>query len=486
MIKSVKSKPRMKILTDDQVDMIHDASLRILERTGLRIDSEKVQARLLKNGATRHPTKKNVITFPRAMVEDSITKIPHYGTYYARDPKNDLKFDGETTYAHCEGGNPNFYDLDTGVNRPATYKDVADTARVMDALDCVSSMGSFVVATDTPAPILVIKTLEANIKNTSKCISGYALKVEQVDAFANIWAAICGSKEELRRRPTFSVYGSPSSPLTFDSHVCDVIIRGAEYGVPVDIVPCPISGGTAPVTLAGGLAQQNAEMLGGVMIVQTVDTKLPVQYCGRLSVLDLRTGKNLWGVPEMGIVSAATVQLAHKYNMIADVYGVVTDVDAYDVQTGLERMEVALLPALAGADSLSGMGGAWENACSYEMLIIDNEIMLDVFRAMEGIIVDEEHLAVDLIDKVGHMNNFLAQPHTMKYLRQGEIRVPQLWDKRSLEKVKRDGFRPLQEVAKERAKKILKEHQPTPLDKGVERELDRVIKAEEKRLMALG
>ncbi len=486
MIKTAKAKFKLELLTYDEVDRIHEASLSILGRTGLRIDSVQAQQRLLKNGAAKHPTKKNVLTFPRSMVEDSIKKVPRYGTSYARDPKNDLKFDGETTYAHCEGGNPSFMDIDTGKIRMATYQDVADSAKVMDALDCVCSMGSFVVATDVPAPILVVKTLEANIKNTTKCISAYALKVEQVDAFLNMYSVICGGLEELRKRPLFSLYGSPSSPLTYDERVCDVMIRGAENGIPVDIVPCPTAGGTSPLTLAGGLAQQNAELLGGVMLIQTANSKLPIEYCGRLSLLDLRTGRNIWGVPEMAIASAATVQIAHKYHMIADVYGVTTDINAYDIQTGIERMQGALIPALAGADSLSGMGGIWENACSYEMLVIDNEIYHDVFRALEGIIVDDEHLAVDIIDKVGHMGNFLAQPHTMKHLRQGEVRVSPLWDKRTFERVKKEGFKPLQDAARDQARKILKEHQPTPLDKGVERDLDKVIKEESKRLLALG
>ena len=486
MIQSVKNKGKLKVLTGDQVDQIHEASIAILERTGLRIDSIPAQDRLLKNGAVRHPTRKNVLTFTRSLIQESIKKIPRYGKYYARDPRNDIVFDGETTYAHCEGGNPNFLDLETGEMRMSTYRDLADSNKVMDALEYCASAGNLVVATDAPAPILVLKTMEACIKNSSKCTSGYALKVEQVDAIAKMGEVLSGGKEEQKKRPLLSIYGSPSSPLTYDSHVCDIIIRGAEYGLPVDIVPCPISGGTSPITLAGGLAQQNAEMLGGVMLIQTVTTKTPIMYCGRLSMMDLRSGRNIWGVPEMGIVSAATVQIAHKYNMTADVYGVATDVNSWDIQTGLERMQGAMIPALAGADNLSGMGGMWENACSLEMLVIDNEIYADVFRATRGIEVDDDHLAIDIIDKVGHMGNFLGQPHTMKHLRMGEIRNSPLFDKRTGENVKKEGFRPLQEVAKEHAKRILKEHMPTPLDKDVERDLDRVIKEESKKLLAMG
>lgn len=474
---------RLKVLTDDQVDDIHEATLRILEKTGVRFDSDDARNRLIRAGATPHPTRKNVVTFQRSMVEESIKKILPYGTYYARNPKNDMVFDGEHQFAHCLGGNPNIADLETGVHRMATVDDVEKVSRIMDALPNCHSIGNLVVATDVPPEMLVVKTTEAMMKNSSKCISNYALDVETTDILAKMWACVTGGLEELRKRPLLDVYGSPSSPLTYDAHAADVMVRGAEYGVPVDLVPCPIAGGTAPVTLAGGLAQQNAELLAGVMLVQTVTTKVPIQYSGRLSIMDLRTGKNVWGMPEMALASAATVQIAHRYRMIADVYGVTMDGNMIDIQAGIERAMAALLPALAGADNLSGIGGGWENAASYEMLVIDNEIYSDVFRAVRGFDVNEETLAVDLIDKAGHMGNFLSFPHTMKFLKAGELRYSSLYDKRTAEKASKEGVRPLQDAAKDEVKRILKEHVPEPLDKDVERELSRVVKEAEKTLM---
>jgi trimethylamine--corrinoid protein Co-methyltransferase len=139
-------------------------------------------------------------------------------------------------------------------------------------------------------------------------------------------------------------------------------------------------------------------------------------------------------------------------------------------------MMTGLIPALAGADNLSGIGGAWENAASYEMLVIDNEIYADIFRAVRGFDVDADHLALDIIDKVGHMGNFLAQPHTMEWLRAGEMRMSKLYDKRTGERVRHEGLRTLQQVAKEEVLKILKEHEPTPLEKDAERELSKIVK----------
>jgi len=140
-----------------------------------------------------------------------------------------------------------------------------------------------------------------------------------------------------------------------------------------------------------------------------------------------------------------------------------------------------MLPAAAGADNLSGIGGAWDNAASYEMLVIDNEIFANIFKSLDELKVDDEHLALDIIDKVGPMGNYLAQMHTMKNIK--EIRQSPLFDKRNPDKAKKDGIRPIQDVARDAAKKILKEHEVTPLDKDQDRMLSAVVKEAEKTLI---
>src|SRR5512136_1330602 len=226
----IKLNYKLKVLTDEQVDEIHEATLKILEKTGIRFDSEECRKRIIRAGGVAHSTRKNVVTIPRDVVEDAIKGLHPYGEYYARDPKNDMVFDGEHQYSHCLGGNPNILDLETGETRMSTFEDVEKSTRIMDALPNCHSISNFVVATDVHPKLLVVKTMEAMMKNTSKCLSGYALNVESVDILWKMWTCIAGSEEELRKRPLFSVYGSPSSPLTYDEHAADVMIRGAEYG----------------------------------------------------------------------------------------------------------------------------------------------------------------------------------------------------------------------------------------------------------------
>lgn len=471
---------RLKVLTDDQVETIHEASLRILERTGVRFDSEDARQRLLRAGASDHPSRKDVVTFPRSMVEESIRKVSRSRVFPARDARWDVRYDGEHLFPYAGGGDPKIIDLDTGVSRHSTYADVEMAARLGDALENNHFASSLVVANDAPPGLVVLKTMEAAMKNSGKAVTGYAQNEDMVDAMVRMWACVSGGAEELRRRPIFSLGGSPSSPLTYGEHSCDVLLRSVEHGIPYTIMPCPICGETGPVSLGGVLALQNAERLAGVMLIQSVTTELPTTYCGYVCLMDPRTGRDLWGTPEVGLASAALVQLARRYKMVADTNGMSSDVTRWDLQMGHEQTMTGLMPALAGADSISGIGAGWDGASSLEMMVINNEVMNDFARIFGGVRTDDDALALDLIDKVGHMGSFIGERHTTNGLRKGDIRVSTLWDKRGLEKATKEGARPIHEVARERVRKLLKEHIPEPLDRDVAAAVDRVVKEETK------
>jgi trimethylamine--corrinoid protein Co-methyltransferase len=483
-MRGIRCSPKYKVLSDEQVDAVHEASLAILERTGIRFDSDGARKRLLKAGASNHSTRKGVVIFPRKLVEDAIRKVPKHGTYYARDPKQDIEYDGEHLFPYAGGGDPKILDLETGRSRLSTYTDVEMASRLGDALENNNYASSLVMANDFPSGLVVPMTMEATMRNSAKAVAGYAPNKETVDVLVKMWSCVSGGVEELRKRPIFSLSSSPSSPLTYGEDNCEVLIRSLGSGIPFSPVPCPICGETGPMTLSGGLAQQNAEILGGLVLMQTVDTSLPVVYSGRVCFMDPRSGRDLWGVPEEALVNVAIVQLARKYGMISDASGMASDMTRWDMQMGLELMMTVLPPALAGAESLSGIGGGWEGASSLEMMVIGNEVFNDVFRIMRGIDVDDSTLAVGLIDKVGHMGNFLAQAHTMEHVRKEEIRISSLWDKRTSDRAAKDGFRPIQEAARDRVNKILDEHVPEPLDRDIEKAVDQVLRDARKTLLS--
>jgi trimethylamine--corrinoid protein Co-methyltransferase len=280
--------------------------------------------------------------------------------------------------------------------------------------------------------------------------------------------------------PQISLSASPVSPLNFSSNLVEVMLEIAKRGLPFGPLPCPNVGATSPMSLAGSIVQQNAEVLASIILVQLVNPGLPIVYCGRLSVISMRSGAPMWGNPEMGMMSAATVQLGHSYKLPVNVYGLAGSGYAPDMQSGYERAINALVPALAGADELSGIGEmAGGSISSNAQIVIDNDIIGMVKRVKHGFAIDEDSLAVEVIaHAMDTSHNYLKEPHTRKYLHAGEVWQSQLgaieatWDGwRSA------GSQSIVDRAYLESQRILREHQVLPLEDAQSCELEKLMKS---------
>jgi trimethylamine--corrinoid protein Co-methyltransferase len=271
---------------------------------------------------------------------------------------------------------------------------------------------------------------------------------------------------------------SPISPLTFPDDIVAAIIEVAKQGLILGPLPCPILGATSPMSIAGGLAQQNAEVLACLVLAQLVNPGLGMIYKGRLSVMDPRSGLSVWGNPEIGLVSAATVEIGHSYGLPVDVYGLSTNAHTVDIQNGYERAFNALLPVLAGADEISGVGEMEGGVNgSLAQIVIDDEILSSVGRLRRGFEVDQETLGLDVIDMVmDGSRNFLAEMHTVKYLRSGEILRVDLAQRDNWSQWESAGQPAIVEKAEERAQDLLASHEVPVLSKAQIRELEAVIR----------
>jgi trimethylamine--corrinoid protein Co-methyltransferase len=315
---------------------------------------------------------------------------------------------------------------------------------------------------------------------TTKPLHGPGVQTSQEVKYITRMAEVIGPVEDVL---TMSV--SPVSPLTFPAGLVESMVEIARTGIPFSPLPCPTAGTTAPFSLAGALTQQNAEVLASIAIVQLVNPGLPIIYCGRLAMMEPRTGSSVWGGVELGIASAATVQIGHRYCLPVNVYGFSTNAHTLDIQSGYERTLNAILPALAGADELSGIGEMEAGVSgSYAQIVCDNEIAGSVRRSLRGFLVDEDSLAVDVIDKVMNgSHNFLAEPHSIKYLRSGEIKFAKLSVRDTFTEWDRSGRRDLTENAQAEADRILAEHQVPPLEDVQEAELDLIMQAATRELV---
>jgi len=225
-------------------------------------------------------------------------------------------------------------------------------------------------------------------------------------------------------------------------------------------------------------------VLAALVLAQLVRPGLPMIYCGRLAMMEPRTGISIWGGVETGIASAGTVQLGHHYGLPVNVYGFTTNAHSLDIQNGFERAMNAILPALAGADELSGIGEMEAGVMgSYAQMVADDEFAGSVLRVRNGFGADETALAVDVVAAaMASTRNFLGQKHTLKYLKSGEVYVTKLAERTSWETWEMGGRHGLAERAQAEAERILREHQVPPQEAAQERELDRILAAAEREL----
>jgi trimethylamine--corrinoid protein Co-methyltransferase len=320
-----------------------------------------------------------------------------------------------------------------------------------------------------------ILMLREAFANTDKPIHLRAFSGETLKYMFEMAVIVAGSKEALKERPIVSLLEAPISPLKFLDVTVDALWLCGEYGIPLDVCVMPIAGGTGPMTMAGNVQLLNTEFLAGVVISQLAHPGAPLQYAPRPMAMDMRTGFSLAGSVELGMMAAAGAQMAHFYNVPVSLHGPWSDSMTHDGQSTFERMYMTIMAALAGANVLVGAGMMQQSlVISHEQLVIDDEINRTAFRAVQGFEIDEERLGANVISKVGPGGNFVAEEHTLKYLR-GERYVPSLLYRDSREAWDANGSKTFVARAKDRAVSILEEHQPNPLPEDISNELDKHV-----------
>ncbi len=471
---------KLEFLTQDQIEKIHSSSLKVLEEVGVLIHENDFLKFLAQNGVNVDFDDKRA-KMPPDLIEECIRKTPKHVTLYAREPKNNISLDEGKIYTHPVGGAANVLDVDSGNMRPSTLKDVEDLTKIVDSLPNIHSQTMIVYPFDVPARLRDIYAVDAIIKNTGKNFDATPFTDESFQYMIKLVEAVVG-EEELKENPIVTCSVSPTSPLQFSTEVTKIMARAVKHNLPIAVLPCPLAGATAPVTLAGALVQQNVEMLAGIAIVQLLNSGNPVEYSPRCVPLSMSTGQACDGI-ESAIMSVGCVQLAKYYGLPSDVYGLDTDSKTLDEQVAFEKAMNGLLPALSGANALSGAGCIESGiTVSFEQLVIDNEIFGMIFRALKGIDFDEEKLAVDPIMKVAkESSNFLQHKHTLQHF-QNEYFFPTLANRASRFQWEKKGAKSIVEVAREKVKKILAEHEPPDLDENVKKQLQEILKTATRNL----
>jgi trimethylamine--corrinoid protein Co-methyltransferase len=467
--------PLMMISSAD-VESIHQASLRVLDETGVILAEPKCRDLLAEAGAR---LREGRVLLPPGLVEKCIATAGKRTTLRGRGGTTKTLGDGGL-YFHNLGGAPNVFDPLSGTRRLATVQDVRDAARLLDGLENCHTITPFFTPTEVPGGLMSLAMYRHALPFTTKPLQGPGVQYAAEVRFAVHMAAVIGTPAEVL---TLSL--SPVSPLTIPDHEAEAILEIARLGIPFAPLPCPTAGTTAPFPIAGAIVQQNAENLAALVLAQLVNPGLPMIYCGRLAMMEPRTGLSIWGGLELGLASAGTVQIGHRYGLPVNVYGFSTNAHSLDVQNGFERGLNALLPALAGADELSGIGEMEAGTMgSFAQMAADNEFAAGIQRARRGFAADQDALAVEVIAAaMDGTHNFLGQRHTTRHLKAGELQLTRLAERGSWETWLEGGRKGLPERAQAEAERILRQHQVPPLEPTQEKELDAIMASAERELI---
>ncbi len=470
-LEPLKTPYRLKYLTDEQLDRLQDATLAILERTGVKFPSEKALKVLAEHGAGVDLDTR-VVRFPRQLVLECLSGMPRVFDIGARLPFYDFHLGDGCTYFTTDGCGVETIDLETRQRRPSCKADVAMMARVSDYLPSVAFYWPMVSSQEygETAPL---HDLDAGFRNTVKHIQSETIMGEIPARYAlEMSAVIAGSREEMRRRPNFSLVVCTIAPLVQDKEGIEGAMVLAEAGIPVGFLSMPTLGTTAPATLAGALAMGDAEIISAAVLMQMVNPGAPVFHSMMQAWADPRSGGYV-SYPLDAHGRYAPVEMAHHWGMpsLAACYGT----DAREAGTWQSGSEVALdayMAGLAGAEFVTGMGLSQTYTRLYpEALILDDDLYQKARYYLMSTEVDPETLAIETVEAVGPGGHFLGQKHTRRYMREAMKRgVAHQFgpDGRYLDP---------HEYAISQVKWILENHHPEPLEEARQAELDRILAA---------
>ncbi len=477
MIKPVRWTTLHDLIPTESIQAIHAASLRILERTGLVMPLSIERRQQARDLGLIVDDKSQRIRFPPQVVEAALQKAPRQYSLHARNPENDLLLDGRHGHLSLDGSGTQVLDPQIGEVRNSTKADLEVAIRLADALPQVSFLWPTVSARDCPARVQPLHELEALLTQSSK----HAQAMTVVDGFnargaVEMAAAVVGGRDALRERPILSNFQCSVSPLSYEAHALEASFVFGEAGIPTGFLAMPIGCATAPATLAGIAAQANAEVLAGIVLFELFFPGAPTFYGACPTMLELHTGGITSGGPEDFLLQAFGCQLARFYHLPASIGTFATGSKASDWQAGAENAISGMVNHLTGADMMSGAGllnGA--RIFSFEQLVMDCEIFDMLAAVTQGIEVNEETLALDLIDSIGPQKHFMASKHTRNHMR--EVWQPRVMDRSAWEDWQANGQPSARERARQIARELLSGPAPQPL--GCAQEIREIVMAYE-------
>ncbi len=467
--------PPLEILSADQLESIHAASLRILEEFGIEVLSADARRRLRAAGADVDEASR-LVRLDRHCVAAALATAPSEFSLTPRNPAHRVRLGGDSLVFGLVAGPPNVHDRERG-RRPGNYRDFCDFIRLAQHFNVIHVIGNQVCApVDLPANTRHLDAYRANLVYSDRAYHCSAIGAARaIDGIRMMAIARGIGLEEIARSPGVMTIISVNSPRRLDEAMADGLIAMAEHGQPVVITPFTLLGAMTPVSLAAALAQQNAEALFGVVLAQTVRPGTPVMYGAFTSNVDLRSGAPAFGTPENAKANVACGQLARRYRLPYRTSNASAS-NAPDAQ-GAYETQMSLWGALLGGGHLVYHAAGWQEGgltASFEKLVLDVEMLQMLVEFLQPIVVDEAELGLDAIARVPPGGHFFGDPHTLARYENAFYR-PLVSDWQGFEAWSAAGARDAAQRATEVWKRALGEYEQPAMDPSIREALDAYV-----------
>ena len=454
-----------ELLSLDDLDQIHRTCMKVLVKVGVAFPQAEALGIFAQHGVRVEAGR---VYLTEAQVMDAVSGVPQHFTLHARNPERSVTIGGGSTVFAPGYGAPFLVDGEVG-KRSATLEDYHNLAKLSHALPNQDVAG-FLLVEPVGVPSAHLHMLYAHMMHSDKPLMGSTAGREGARLTLEMTGILFGGA--LGERAVVLGLINSLSPLGYSTEMLDVLLEYAKARQPMVIAALAMAGSTGPVTLAGMLAMQSAELLAGIVLTQLISPGMPVVFGSTSTNIDMRSGALCIGSPELSQMVAAHAQLARFYGIPSRSGGSLTDASYPDAQAGFESMMGLLTTANSGVDFVLHAAGIVSSylAFSYEKFILDDEMCGMVRRLRRGVVVNPETLAYDVIAKVGSGGNYLMEDHTVERCRT-EFWKPGVCDRGGLEAWMTAGRQDAVARARTRWQKLLRDHKDPELDPVIDRQL---------------
>ncbi|MFX1474746.1 MAG: trimethylamine methyltransferase family protein [Promethearchaeota archaeon] len=470
-------RPKLELLSEADIQRIHEESLALLEDAGMAIHNEEALTLLAQAGCSVDQGKLRAF-IPASLVEEQLRKAPQSITLYSRDGEPALQLESNKVHFNPGSAATHLLDRKTGERRHPRVSDVVEFARMVDALSNIDAQSTAVIPADVPSIIADRYRLYLVLQNSTKPVITGTFALDAFDDMRRMLEVIAGSSKKLRDKPLAIFDACPSAPLNWSKLTVHDLLCCAKAGIPVETISMPQLGATGPITLAGSLVLHNAESLSGLVLAQLTSPGAPVIYGGSPTAVDMRYGTARLGAIESIMLTCAYAQMAKHYGLPTHGYLGLSDAKLpADSQSGFEATTGLILGALMGINNIAGVGMlCFESTQSFEKLLLDEVICGMAKRMTEGILVTDETLASEALREVSMKGgDFLRLRHTLTWFRREHFLPGDLVDRQPYEAWKQQGAPDSQARARKQIASILESHQPVPLTSEQKQGLDEIV-----------